>query len=120
MKILLLLFFMSLLTLLGCNSSSNTDQPPDNNEIYLSQSECESHGGKWFDTEEYSTLDKDTCELVAKDAGKICTDNSDCEKYCGVIEGNEKNGTCGDYYSHVFGCSSTWVNGEIKTTCIDL
>ena len=100
-------------------------------EVDTSRSECEDNGGIWRDPAENSFVTEEHCELRALDAGQSCTDNLQCEKYCKAVcadgtetcnlvtSANEEHGVCGDFYTYALGCSSTWVDGEIETICVD-
>lgn len=84
---------------------------------------CLAAGGTWGAAGLFGTL---SCNVPTKDAGKVCTDNSQCEAGC-VYIGLEKaeadnvgqQGTCKAYTSP-FGCWSYITNGVIKPgICVD-
>lgn len=82
-------------------------------------SACRKLGGTWGRMGLHAT----GCELPTPDAGKACTDSSECVSLCDaqgpatIIPG--KSGTCSSSYYN-FGCRSLMINGEPSTTmCID-
>lgn len=78
--------------------------------------ECLSKGGTWS---KWGLIQKEYCQYPAKDAGKSCTDGSECSmgkciSYTGKIPGECKR------YENVFGCFSFVTKGQTKgTLCVD-
>ena len=101
----------------ACNATINNEEH-EKDGPYTDKATCEAHDAKWFDSQN-SAESEGVCELIATDKGKKCTDKADCEKYCAVIEGNNEFGECADYYTHAYGCDSSWVSGKIESWCID-
>lgn len=85
-----------------------------------SKTDCETSGGNWstggFDL-------SGRCFIRTKDAGKACTDKSDCEGGClapnGSKEGDNVIGQCSKS-NWVIGCNATVEKGRVTPTlCID-
>ena len=54
-------------------SCSRAEPTPTTREV------CEERGGIWG---KFGLLEIDQCNLLASDAGKACSDHSDCESVC--------------------------------------
>jgi len=57
------------------------------------------------------------CNFPTTDAGKSCTDRSQCEGQC-MSDDLKVPGTCSDY-QYVYGCIAVVENGEAVALCID-
>ena len=86
------------------------------------QAACEAHQGAW---EKLGTLQKYSCVLHARDAGKICSDGSDCQIACEMSPGefppagSKVKGQC-QASTNRFGCRVYITHGIADAArCID-
>jgi len=92
-------------------------------QAYSIESEevCAKYDGKWRRVGRHQQL---TCVLPAKDAGKVCVNNSECEVACvadntRASEGDKVTGVCLDN-TDLFGCKAYVSNGIVEPTlCVD-
>ena len=119
------------ITACGGTSSSKTDKPADPIKPAVSLSElaqsiksesaCKAKGGQW---QRVGMLQALACVLPTSDAGKACTDASQCQMSCLVVNpalkpGSKATGQCSDS-TNVFGCKTYVKNGKVEgTLCID-
>lgn len=107
------------------NESSNSCiESPKN------QNDCVASDGRWIEATDTNASNKSLpprisesyCELPAADAGKSCTDKSNCDKYCKPIcqnnaedcsleEMQKDRGECAKFYNLSGGYA--WDNGSI-------
>lgn len=85
---------------------------------------CEQKGGEWG---RYGISPDYTCKIPANDAGKTCSDNSQCTYGCIYVgdyrsktEGESVTGECAKYEGQD-GCSDTVKDGKLKfmTVCYE-
>ncbi|CAM3614288.1 hypothetical protein [Parendozoicomonas haliclonae] len=84
------------------------------------QQACEAESGTW---RKVGRLQAFACVLPTADAGKACTDSSECQVGC-IVEEHVEPGTkvVGQCMSstHRFGCNTMVTNGVVEgTLCID-
>ncbi len=69
--------------------------------IYTNQADCENAGGAWGIFGNAPNGPIYSCGTLSSDAGKPCSDNSQCNYFCvappNSILGSETNGTCSRY-----------------------
>jgi len=85
-----------------------------------SQADCTAAGGKW---EQVGLAGSLACVLKTKDAGKSCTDSSQCEERClataDPVDDTNMIGQC-QTSNQPFGCFAEMENGAPgPTLCID-
>ncbi len=90
----------------------------------LIKESCELEGGFFVEA-------LDQCKLPATDAGKACSDSSECEGFCEVNlapgdlskiangERVEKTGACGQSKNFFTGCSYVVEDGMLERFCAD-
>ena len=109
---------MLILALAACNALPPlivTPQPtagpvvPPNNE-----QDCLDQGGTWGPQ---GRAQMDLCDLPAIDAGKSCTDSSQCQGLC-FASGTPSTGTCSPRTLN-FGCHDVMEDGIQMSICID-
>ena len=82
---------------------------------------CAAQGGEW---KRLGIMGFEHCVLPARDAGKPCSDGSECEYGCrggskAIGDGDRAIGSCA-HNSNGFGCYSTIVNGKTGgRICVD-
>ncbi len=106
------------LALAACNSLPPlivTPQPtavtvvlPDNEQ------DCKAQGGAWGPQ---GRLQMAMCDLPASDAGKPCTDSSQCQGLC-LVSDTSSMGACSPRTVN-FGCYDIMADGVKMTICID-
>lgn len=74
---------------------------------------CLDVGGEW--TEAYAGY---FCNMPTSDAGKNCTDRSQCEGRCIPHSMNATTGECSSLHSSI-SCTPELVNGHVVEICID-
>jgi hypothetical protein len=86
------------------------------------EASCKSYGGEW---RPICRMQKPACVVTFKDAGKSCSDSSDCSGRCitanpgGITPGTQTRGTC-TANSDPCGCFQLVVNGKADyTLCAD-
>ena len=105
------------LALAACTQASPT--PPTQTSgpvkppIIETQNACASYGGEWRPV---CRMQKPACVITFKDAGKSCSDSSECSGRCTVQSGSvqagkETRGTC-TANSDPCGCFQLVVNGK--------
>ncbi|MGY2374467.1 hypothetical protein ACW9IB_08160 [Pseudomonas sp. SDO524_S393] len=108
----------SLLLVSACTSTPHTTTPPAKN---ASASECLAGGGTM---RQVGKLQSWQCITPYKDAGKACTDSSQCEGECQTSVTTQSGkgpvtGACQADNGH-FGCSATVEKGQLgRAICID-
>ena len=126
--ILVNLMLAVLLMVQGCGVNSVESEQAEKPQIPLTQQayalssrqSCEAEGGAW---QKLGKLQREACVLSASDAGKSCSNKSDCEVTCITMErgktGSEVVGQC--YHStNLFGCRTYVSSGVAQPTlCID-
>ena len=118
------------LLLTACNNTKdiepNTNPPKTMTLSQLanslkSETACLEHNGKW---QKVGMLQMPTCVLAPKDAGKACSDSSECETRCLAKDpepkaGEKADGVCADS-TNIFGCQTYIKDGRSEgTLCID-
>jgi len=101
----------------GTNSYQN--QPgKTNSPIHLTEAECKDRGGHWAG--DISGRGRLTgCVLATKDAGKKCTDSSECESVCLSRTKSLNDGRCYEWNAFK-GCGILVVEkGKRTVICID-
>jgi hypothetical protein len=82
------------------------------------QKDCEAAGGKWERIGDSGQL---RCNSATSDAGKACSDRSDCESFCWAGEGPEAyqktSGTCYPW-KYFKSCISSVNNGRTTAICL--
>lgn len=124
---------VSLLLLTACvgSSVSKVDKPDDPVKPAVSLSElarsltsepsCIAKGGQW---QRVGRIQQLSCVLPTSDAGKACTDASQCEMLClatgsDVVPGTAVTGQC-SASTNIFGCKTRVKDGKVEgTLCID-
>lgn len=95
----------------------NGGTPVESEQIAPGETEtaksCQSKGGEW--QRRYIGY---FCNYPANDAGKSCTDGSQCAGDCIVEEPGVKQGRCSDYQV-VYGCTTLMKDGKALGICID-
>lgn len=124
------LLIATLLVLTACNNTSNitsSTNPPQTMSLsqlansLKSEKACAEHNGKW---QKVGKLQMPACILTPKDAGKACTDSSQCETRCIAKDpepkaGEKADGICADS-TNLFGCQTYIKDGRSEgTLCID-
>ena len=117
MKTLLIILVVNFL-LIACSSNSST--PGSSTAVesinFTSMDRCKKQGGKWSRD---GTLFFFGCLRPAKDAGKVCTDSSQCEFHCNASKelkptpGDQVLGQCQATNSYK-GCNIEVVNGTAQ------
>lgn len=86
-----------------------------------SRKKCESQGGMWVATGRSGI---GSCARIAKDRGKSCTDNRQCEFGC-IYMGTPRQadgsvvGVCA-FLDRAAGCQSSILNGQVSSViCVD-
>lgn len=80
------------------------------------EQDCVQQGGSWGPQ---GKLGSDMCNLPALDAGKPCTDVSQCEGTCFAgTDPTATSGTCSPYTLN-FGCYAIVQGGVPMTICVD-
>ncbi len=82
--------------------------PPNNEQ------DCLDQGGTWGPQ---GRAQMDLCDLPATDAGKPCTDSSQCQGLC-FASGTPSTGTCSPRTLN-FGCHDVMEDGIQMSICID-
>ena len=82
--------------------------PPDNEQ------DCLDQGGAWGPQGRAQT---DMCDLPAIDAGKSCTDSSQCQGLC-LASATPSTGACSPRTVN-FGCHDVMADGAQMGICID-
>ncbi len=117
-----------LMVVQGCSASHMDSESVSKSQVSLveqaralsSRQSCEAEGGAW---QKLGKLQREACVLSASDAGKSCSNKSDCEVTCITKErgktGSEVAGQC--YHStNLFGCRTYVSSGVAQPTlCID-
>lgn len=87
------------------------------NDKDLTKEECAQQKGVW---QQWGKLNQEYCQIPAPDAGKSCTDGSQCSMKSCVAVNNKIPGEC-QTYKAIFGCNKFITNGNIdsKTLCAD-
>lgn len=87
--------------------------PPPSDRI-----SCEQAGGKWGSWRDMLNATPE-CNLPTSDAGKECTDSSQCESYCqaeeGAKRGDQASGRCYEWQS-VYTCMQEVRGGVVDVT----
>ena len=87
--------------------------PPPSDRI-----SCEQAGGKWGSWRDMLNATPE-CNLPTSDAGKECTDSSQCESYCqaeeGAKRGDQASGRCYEWKS-VYTCMQEVRGGVVDVT----
>ena len=121
------------IALAACNSTTTTvnkvDPPPSIPAVSLSQlagslkteAACSAKGGKWG---KVGMRQQFACELRTNDAGKACTDSSQCQVACIVVDANiaPSSKVTGQCYGStlLFGCRAYVRDGKAEPTlCAD-
>ena len=85
--------------------------------------ECEKHRGTWIQT---GMAQQEFCDIEAPDAGKQCTDNSQCESACvdpapmQTHAGAQVIGQCDKWHHRLGRCVSEVISGMTKgAICVD-
>lgn len=97
---------------------SLTQVPTSPSQTFNTKDDCLSHGGTW---QRWGLAPEEFCQIPMKDAGKICTDNSECSarKCLADTQANASSGYCAQY-NQVFGCYATVEHGKIsQAVCVD-
>jgi len=80
------------------------------------QHECLEKGGTW---QKWGMLQKEYCQIPAPDAGKSCTDGSQCSLGSCISESGTLPGAC-QTYKNIFGCFTFVEDGELgPVLCAD-
>lgn len=80
------------------------------------EAECLAKGGRWG---QWGLLPEEYCQIPSKDAGKSCTDGSECQYGLCMNREQRSPGVCASY-RHEFGCYSIIRNGQPESTlCVD-
>jgi len=74
---------------------------------------CEAGSGKW---EKLGPYNAERCNPKTTDAGKICTDTSECQGACLVKSWADGHGFCSDY-RYFPGCAIGMYNGTVSELC---
>lgn len=78
--------------------------------------ECLAKGGVW---QKWGLAGQEFCQIPALDAGKKCTDGSQCSYGICMSENNSLPGACTKFKTN-FGCYSKIENGKISSSlCVD-
>lgn len=116
------LVLLSSLALAACSST-----PPQTPAADVAAAEadaaatCSAQGGT---LKPIGRLQRMTCVVTYADAGKTCSDKSDCSGRClasgEVVAGSPASGTCQRDATQNFGCMQ-WIEGGVArpTICID-
>ena len=81
-----------------------------------SKKECLEKGGKW---QQWGLIPQEYCQIPSQDAGKPCTDGSQCEYELCMSREQRTPGVCATY-RNVFGCYSIVRNGQTGSgLCVD-
>lgn len=134
---LLITLFGGLATLYGsasCASQTGQPGPANSNKenggprrIYLApiatteeeglpREECVARGGTY---QGWGQRQQQFCQFTAPDAGKSCTDGSQCSSGRCITFSGTSPGTC-QRYTHEFGCQATLTNGKAgQMICIE-
>lgn len=81
-----------------------------------SEKECLEKGGRWG---QWGLLPQEYCQIPSQDAGKSCTDGSQCEYGLCMNREQSAQGVCATYRQE-FGCYSTIVNNQPgPAICVD-
>ena len=120
-----------LISACGGTSSSKMDKPAEPTKPVASLSElarslksessCKAKGGQW---QRVGMLQTFVCVLPTSDAGKSCTDGSQCQMSClakdpSLTPGSKATGQCSKS-TNIFGCKTRVKDGKIEgTLCID-
>lgn len=83
--------------------------------------ECAARGGSW---RRMGMAQTEVCEMPTGDAGKPCSDSSECESYCVAPEGVEKGavvtGTCHGTFLRLGYCFAEVTKGHAEqSACRD-
>jgi len=116
---------MMVLALAACTQASpsppaQTASGPVKPPIIETQTACASYGGEWRPV---CRMQKPACVISFKDAGKSCSDSSECSGRCttamGATPGTAVKGTC-TANSDPCGCFQLVVNGKADhSLCAD-
>jgi len=83
----------------------------------LEEYRCEVSGGHWG---RLSLSPQEYCNPATSDAGKECTDESECQGYCeakrDAVIGSEDVGMCSEFKSYS-GCTTAILNGIVLSWC---
>ncbi len=93
-----------------------TDGQGNNQQLgdAATKEECLAKGGSW---QKWGLAQLEYCQIPSQDAGKSCTDNSQCTYKC--ISTSEVSGKCATY-KNTYGCFSIVENGKAQQTlCAD-
>lgn len=97
-------------------------EAPEPPQMTVSSSACTARGGEM---QQVGRMQSWQCVVKYADAGKRCTDASQCEGQCeiagnsGIVAGTAATGVC-QADSNRFGCRTTVENGKAgNTLCID-
>lgn len=90
--------------------------------IPQTETECSARGGNWTMLGIPYPDKPKVCDLKAADAGKVCSDSSECQGACvapdGVADGIEVTGTCSAYVSN-FGHLRMVEHGKVELLDVD-
>lgn len=113
-----LIFGIAAFVLISACSSFHETPAPEQDSL---ASTCLAGGGTM---KQVGKLQNWKCITPYKDAGKVCSDSSQCEGACQTNVTTQPgtgqvNGTCQADNNH-FGCSATVVNGKLgRALCVD-
>ena len=127
-QIMMLAAALMLAACSGSSVSPDPSEPPTNTSQSLieqasslkTEAACKAEQGEW---RKVGRLQRFACVLTAADAGKSCTDGSQCQVAClvegDVTPGTEATGQC-QATTNQFGCRAFVTNGKAEPAlCID-
>lgn len=105
------------------NAGQNLNQPAVNEnqavvkpQLPATKEECLQKGGTW---KQWGLAPVESCNLPATDAGKVCTDFSQCQGTCLGESLKSTEGKCTDWV-RTGGCQSILKNGKVENIiCLD-
>ncbi len=108
------------LVLAACNNTASNSPKSKPKGPISSEADCTKAGGQWKQVGLAGSL---ACVLKTKDAGKSCTDSSQCEERCLAIvdekDSTKMIGQC-QTTNQPFGCFAEMKNGVAQPPlCID-
>jgi len=81
-----------------------------------SKDDCLAKGGVW---QKWGLAQLEYCQIPSQDAGKSCTDSSQCTYYKCISTSGKVPGKCATY-KNTFGCFSIIENGKVQQAlCAD-